>query len=856
MMVKTFKTSPQKLCSKRLLVGLILFMGLFLVSFASAITWDNIAYYSFEEGSGTTSADLTGNGYNLGGVNTPGWSASGKIGNSADFNHTESEYFYNESGDLALNASFTVNAWVFKETQYDSYMGAVTLTQNKATEVTRIGIRGWTSETGLRVVTQYTDGSAAVYPTILGLGKWIMVTQVVNSTGMSVYINGTLIDYVSNTSLLAPLTETNSLIIGAHNRTAGVTYFWDGKIDEVGLWDRALTSAEISELWNGGSGLTYSLGSKLTLIAPANNSLISDVGANFTVNYTMVDMALKNGTYYMWFTNGTTFNVTTFAINPTVSNQTSEYFDSFGLGYYLWNVKAQAENATGTYDFWAEDNFTLQISPFSKISERWVNTTVEGSTDLFAVNISLLLGNRLSSIRFYYNGTAYSASYNEYESNKYAVTRTHNIPLVAADTNVTFYWNITLETGSSMSSATENQTILDTAIDNCSTYTYLLFNLSVVDEKTQSLLVGATDNTSVKIEMSLYDLDKTTNLLNFSQHYDKVNPAAVCFKSPVGLSRFRLDAIIEYDSDPRFVEFYNIQNYVLSNSAAAQNLTLYNLKESEGQEFKITYKGEDFVAVSEVIVQIQRKYIDEGVFKTIEIPMSGTNGFTIAHLVPNDIVYNLVFLKEGVILDSFTDVIATCQNPTITECEINLNALITGDNILDLVTDDEFSSSLSFNKDTRVITSNFVITSGVPGLVSLNATLMDNFGNTTVCYDSLTAAGGTLTCTVPLAFGNSTIYAAVSYNGEVKNYGYIRQEVDPKDRYGGVLIMASIILLLFMFGMGISDNAMITGVFLIIGAVLLVGLNLVYSTSWFGAGATILWFIVAVIIVMIKGGKR
>jgi len=377
----------------------------------------------------------------------------------------------------------------------------------------------------------------------------------------------------------------------------------------------------------------------------------------------------------------------------------------------------------------------------------------------------------------------------------------------------------------------------------------------MVDEATQTLLTG-TDNTSVKIDLYLSNIKTGIRGINYSHYYNRTNYSAICMKTDLFDSSFRTDAVIEYSASTRFVEFYNIQNYILTNSTDAQNITLYNLKESEGQEFKITYKGEDFVPVTDVIIQIQRKYIDEGVFKTIEIPMSGTNGYTIAHLVPNDAIYNLIFLREGVILDSFTEVVANCQNPTITECEINLNSLITGTDLFELITDSEFSSSLSFNKDTRVITGAFTILSGVPGVVTLNATLSDNFGNTTVCSDSLTAAGGTLSCTIPEAFGNSTIYAAIYYNGEVKSSGMIAEKESPQGQYGGVLIFASIIMLLFIFGIGISDSPIIMGVFLIIGALLLVGLNLVYSTSWVGAGATILWFIICVVVIMIKGGGR
>ena len=51
-------------------------------SWTSSLNVDLIAYYPFEEGIGTTSEDVTGNGYDLTGVNTPGWTTSGKIGNA------------------------------------------------------------------------------------------------------------------------------------------------------------------------------------------------------------------------------------------------------------------------------------------------------------------------------------------------------------------------------------------------------------------------------------------------------------------------------------------------------------------------------------------------------------------------------------------------------------------------------------------------------------------------------------------------------------------------------------------------------------------------------------------------------
>ena len=37
--------------------------------------------------------------------------------------------------------------------------------------------------------------------------------------------------------------------------------YWDGRIDELGVWGRVLSPAEISELYNAGAGLAYPFGS-------------------------------------------------------------------------------------------------------------------------------------------------------------------------------------------------------------------------------------------------------------------------------------------------------------------------------------------------------------------------------------------------------------------------------------------------------------------------------------------------------------------------------------------------------------------------------------------------------------------
>lgn len=680
-------------------------------------------------------------------------------------------------------------------------------------------------------------------------------SSVINTTSMaidpSVYYNLKLTYYSNNKSWES---YVNGNLVGNAIITNSSLY---SSTAEVGFSFRAFTSgfnqyADDFNVTVNDSLIPISV----QLISPVNQTTISDIGTNFTVvgtNLSAVAGTWKNVTYYIWDNASAIHNQTTIILNSQTFNNTL-FIDDFMLGNYTWNARAGYTNATGLYYVWATNNLSFNVVPFTVLETHYNPAAVEGSLEQFYTNISIISFERMSTVSFVYNGTMYPVTPVEYDTNEWYMPYNLTIPTLSANTNLSFYWSVRLESGLIYNTTSINQTIYNLGIDNCSTNTNQLFNLTMKDETLQTTLSGAGDNTSIKVSVSLDSING--QIVNYSTYYNKTNPARVCINYPVNTSMLYMDATIEFSSTGRFVEFYNIRDYVLTNTTQSQNITLYNLNSSVGQEYKITYKGLDFTPVSDLLIQIQRKYVDEGVFKTIEIPASGTNGYTIAHLVTNDVIYNLIFIKDGVILDSFTDVIATCQNPSFTECEINLNAAVGGTDLIGLVEEEDFFSSLSYNTATRTISSLFGITSGVSGNTSLQVYLIDNFGNISVCSDSLIAAGGTLSCTIPSTFGNASVQAIITLDGETRRNGYISLASSPKEKYAGILVFMAIIMLLFILGIAIQDNPMIMGVFLIVGLFILVALNMVYSTSWLGAGATALWFVIAVVMILIKGGSK
>nr|MBF0222562.1 hypothetical protein [Desulfobulbaceae bacterium] len=108
-------------------------------------------------------------------------------------------------------------------------------------------LRGWTRING--------NGSTAPFYYINGFDQWINVTMTFNENYYTdLYVNG---QYYGTGNAPAGSTvqnTSNPLVIGAGMGANGAIYnYFSGSIDDVYLYDRALSSAEINSLYTGAS---------------------------------------------------------------------------------------------------------------------------------------------------------------------------------------------------------------------------------------------------------------------------------------------------------------------------------------------------------------------------------------------------------------------------------------------------------------------------------------------------------------------------------------------------------------------------------------------------------------------------
>lgn len=520
----------------------------------------------------------------------------------------------------------------------------------------------------------------------------------------------------------------------------------------------------------------------------------------------------------------------------------------------MWNLTLNSSQILHLYN----EGKGLSRGNLEEESQSFNSTSYEGSTESFVLNLTYDSGN-FTNIQgiLHYNNTAYTGTKSG-TGNNIIYKRTIVTPYVSATTNISFYWTIGLynTTDWNYYNATiYNQTIKELAIDDCSTYNYLILNFSLKDEETQDILnVGAsTYNSSVKVHVDIFPEGSTTSIINYSQNFSNNNNPQICLKE---LNKtYRMDVEIYYDVQGYAEELYYIQKMNLSNKTAPENIDLFDLDDDDAQQFLITYKDSNFLPGPNVLIEIQRRYVEDGVFKAVEIPKTDEQGQATASFDLTGVRYTILITKNGVVQATFSDVSIYCDDQVIGDCRLNLNALASAVEPYDWSKSGDIIYTYSFNKLTRTITVVFTSTDGSSKTVLLNTTKYDRFGNETVCFHSLTTASGTLTCVIPASYGNTTVISKLYSDGELIGTKINSILPDISDAYGN---MGGVLLLLMMLTLPLmmitSTIGVVVGVILgfIFGSILMF-----YSNSFaFGAGSLIIYLIIAGGIIIWKIAKR
>ena len=108
------------------------------------------------------------------------------------------------------------------------------------------------------------------YTTTLTAGTWYHIVYVYNGSTVQGYLNGTAVGAgVASSGNGSSGMQSYSLVGSITNGATGANWTPDGSIDMCYVWSRALSGSEITELYNGGTGLAYPFASSTPASAGA-----------------------------------------------------------------------------------------------------------------------------------------------------------------------------------------------------------------------------------------------------------------------------------------------------------------------------------------------------------------------------------------------------------------------------------------------------------------------------------------------------------------------------------------------------------------------------------------------------------
>ena len=230
-----------------------------------------VAAFGFEEGSGTTASDASGRG-NHGVASGAAWTATGRHGGALSFDGVDDWLTVADSSSLDLSTAMTLEAWVNPDAISRPWQ-TLFMKQGAGTFAYAVYATGG----GTPQVNAWWTESHNQYVGSLTQGSWTHVAVASDGTTMRVYLNGV---QVAATPVAGALPNTSGPLRIAGNSVWDEEFF-DGTIDDVRVYSRALSQAEIvgdSETpVSGGSGPPPgdTTPPNLSLAAPAGGSSVS-----------------------------------------------------------------------------------------------------------------------------------------------------------------------------------------------------------------------------------------------------------------------------------------------------------------------------------------------------------------------------------------------------------------------------------------------------------------------------------------------------------------------------------------------------------------------------------------------------
>lgn len=210
--------------------------------------------------------------------------ATGKVGQALSFNGSTSYASSTDAAAIKPTSGISYGGWVYVSATPAANQSM--LEKGTATSTAGYGLYV-TSENkfclGIKTAGGYEQGAGSAVTT----GKWHHVMVTYDSSTPTLYVDGYAQSLATGTGCTltqntgAITQDTSALYFGAR---AGTSQFFNGRLDDVRVYNRALTATEVSHLYSAGTGSTAGVSSTVSTSGSSGQSFGSGLAGYWTMD--------------------------------------------------------------------------------------------------------------------------------------------------------------------------------------------------------------------------------------------------------------------------------------------------------------------------------------------------------------------------------------------------------------------------------------------------------------------------------------------------------------------------------------------------------------------------------------------
>lgn len=236
-----------------------------------------VAAYGFDENAGPIAGDASGTG-NQGTISGAAWTASGRFGNALSFDGANDLVTVADSTSLDLTTGMTLQAWI--NPAAGAGVRDVIIKEGSGLDLFNLYHR---NGQGAPESNVFVNGqNRTVQGSTVPLGVWTHLAGTYDGTVLRLYVNGSEAASLAIAGSIP--TSSGALRIGGNGLWGE---YFQGVIDEVRIYNRALSGAEIQADMNTpvGSSAPDTIAPTIAGTAPVHSATSVGANTNLTVNF-------------------------------------------------------------------------------------------------------------------------------------------------------------------------------------------------------------------------------------------------------------------------------------------------------------------------------------------------------------------------------------------------------------------------------------------------------------------------------------------------------------------------------------------------------------------------------------------